>query len=94
MWVRRAYRATREGLPFAADMFRVMGVDTILQRDDFIPAIDFSSPGEWRYNSTTLTHDLLHRVVGVFPGAPRMVHCASTISAARCRSFTALRIRS
>ncbi|MBV8530998.1 MAG: DUF3367 domain-containing protein [Candidatus Eremiobacteraeota bacterium] len=67
VWVRRAYRATREGLPFGADMFRVMGVDTILQRDDFIPAIDFSSPGEWRYNSTTLTHDLLHRVIGASP---------------------------
>ena len=62
VWVRRAYRATREGLPFASDMFRVLGVDTILQRDDFIPAIDFSSPGEWRFNTTTLTHDLLHRV--------------------------------
>jgi hypothetical protein len=67
LWVRRAYRATREGLPFAADMFRVMGVDTILQRDDFIPAIDFSSPGEWRFNSTTLTHDLIHRVLGAAP---------------------------
>ncbi|HVN70245.1 MAG TPA: alpha-(1-_3)-arabinofuranosyltransferase family protein [Candidatus Binatia bacterium] len=67
MWVRRAYRATREGLPFASDLFRVMGVDTILQRDDFIPAIDFSSPGEWRFNTTTLTHDLLHRVLRVTP---------------------------
>ncbi|MGC1382110.1 MAG: alpha-(1-_3)-arabinofuranosyltransferase family protein, partial [Candidatus Baltobacteraceae bacterium] len=66
-WVRRAYRATREGLPFAADMLRVLGVDTILQRDDFIPAIDFSSPGEWRFNTTTLTHDILHRVVGATP---------------------------
>ena len=44
VWVRRAYRAAREGLPFAADMFRVLGVDTFLQRDDFIPVIDFSSP--------------------------------------------------
>ncbi|HEY1867239.1 MAG TPA: hypothetical protein VGG70_03025, partial [Candidatus Cybelea sp.] len=70
MWVRRAYRATREGLGFSADMFRAMGVDTILERDDFIPAIDFSSPGEWRFNSTTLTHDLLQRVVG---GAPSRV---------------------
>jgi hypothetical protein len=67
MWVRRAYRATREGLDFSADMFRTMGVDTILERDDFIPAIDFSSPGEWRFNSTTLTHDLLQRVVGAAP---------------------------
>ena len=67
VWVRRAYRATREGLPFASDMFRVLGVDTILQRDDFIPAIDFSSPGEWRFNTTTLTHDLLHRVVKATP---------------------------
>lgn len=66
-WVRRAYRATREGLPFSADMFRVLGVDTFLQRDDFIPAIDFSSPGESRYNTTTLTHDLLTRVVGATP---------------------------
>ena len=64
LWVRRAYRATREGLPFAASMFRVLGVDTFLQRDDFIPVIDFSSPDESRYNSTTLTHDLLHRVIG------------------------------
>jgi hypothetical protein len=63
-WVRRAYRATREGLPFAADMYRVLGVNTILQRDDFLPVIDFSSPEEWRFNSTTLTHDLLHRVLG------------------------------
>lgn len=67
MWVRRAYRATREGLDFSADMFRAMGVDTVLERDDFIPAIDFSSPGEWRFNSTTLTHDLLHRIVGAAP---------------------------
>jgi len=67
LWVRRAYRATREGLPFAADMLRVLGVDTILQRDDFLPVIDFSSPGEWRFNSTTLTHDLLRRVVGASP---------------------------
>jgi hypothetical protein len=67
MWVRRAYRATREGLDFSADMFRTMGVDTILERDDFIPAIDFSSPGEWRFNSTTLTHDLLQRIVGAAP---------------------------
>jgi hypothetical protein len=67
VWVRRAYRAAREGLPFAADMLRVLGVDTILQRDDFIPVIDFSSPGESRFNTTTLTHDLLHRVVGASP---------------------------
>jgi hypothetical protein len=67
LWVRRAYRATREGLPFAADMFRALGVDTIEQRDDFIPAIDFSSPGEWRFNTTTLTHDLVHRVLGATP---------------------------
>lgn len=66
-WVRRAYRATREGLPFAADMFRVLGVNTFLQRDDFIPVIDFSSPDEWKFNSTTLTHDLLHRVLGATP---------------------------
>jgi Alpha-(1->3)-arabinofuranosyltransferase len=66
-WVRRAYRATREGLPFAADMYRVLGVNTILQRDDFLPVIDFSSPDEWKYNSTTLTHDLLHRVLGATP---------------------------
>jgi hypothetical protein len=68
VWVRRAYRATREGLPFAADMLRVLGVDTILQRDDFIPVIDFSSPGESRFNTTTLTHDLVHRVIGASPG--------------------------
>jgi len=67
VWVRRSYRAAREGLPFAADMLRVLGVDTILQRDDFVPAIDFSSPGEWRFNTTTLTHDLLHRIVGASP---------------------------
>jgi hypothetical protein len=66
-WVRRAYRATREGLPFAADMFRVLGVNTFLQRDDFLPVIDFSSPDEWKFNSTTLTHDLLHRVLGATP---------------------------
>jgi hypothetical protein len=78
MWVRRAYRATREGLSFSANMFRAMGVDTILQRDDFIPAIDFSSPGEWRFNSATLTHDLLHRVIGATPvrtdGPLRLYH--------------------
>ncbi len=67
VWVRRAYRGTREGQPFAADMFRVLGVDTFLQRDDFIPVIDFSSPDEWRFNTTTLTHDLLHRVLGAVP---------------------------
>ena len=67
LWVRRAYRGTREGLPFAADMFRVLGVDTFLQRDDFIPVIDFSSPDESRFNTTTLTHDLLHRVLGAVP---------------------------
>ncbi|HEY2475442.1 MAG TPA: alpha-(1-_3)-arabinofuranosyltransferase family protein, partial [Candidatus Cybelea sp.] len=66
-WVRRAYRATREGLPFAADMFRVLGVNTFLQRDDFLPVIDFSSPDEWKFNSTTLTHDLLYRVLGATP---------------------------
>ena len=66
-WVRRGYRATREGLPFAGDMYRVLGVDTILQRDDFISTIDFSSPGESRFNTTTLTHDLLHRVLGATP---------------------------
>ncbi len=83
MWVRRAYRATREGLPFSADMYRVMGVDTILQRDDFIPAIDFSSPGEWRFNSTTLTHDLLHRIVGAAPvradGPLRVYHLGGAL---------------
>ncbi len=66
-WVRRAYRATREGLPLAADMYRVLGVNTFLMRDDFLPVIDFSSPEEWRFNSTTLTHDLLHRVLGATP---------------------------
>ncbi len=83
MWVRRAYRAAREGLPFAADLFRVMGVDTILQRDDFIPAIDFSSPGEWRFNSTTLTHDLLRRVIGATPvraeGPLRVYHLSGSL---------------
>ncbi len=83
MWVRRAYRASREGLPFAADMFRVMGVDTILERDDFIPAIDFSSPEESRFNSTTLTHDLLHRVIGAAPqsleGPLRVYHLSGAL---------------
>ncbi|MBV8345503.1 MAG: DUF3367 domain-containing protein [Candidatus Eremiobacteraeota bacterium] len=83
VWVRRSYRAAREGLPFAADMLRVLGVDTILQRDDFIPAIDFSSPGEWRFNTTTLTHDLLHRVVGASPvrsdGPLRVYHLAKAL---------------
>ncbi|HYL28181.1 MAG TPA: hypothetical protein VEW74_10145, partial [Candidatus Nitrosotalea sp.] len=83
MWVRRAYRATREGLSFSANMFRVMGVNTVLQRDDFIPAIDFSSPGEWRFNSTTLTHDLLHRVIGAAPvrseGPLRVYHLSGAL---------------
>jgi Alpha-(1->3)-arabinofuranosyltransferase len=83
LWVRRAYRATREGLPFSADMFRAMGVDTILQRDDFIPAIDFSSPGESSFNSTTLTHDLLHRVIGASPvrsdGPLRVYHLGNAL---------------
>jgi hypothetical protein len=83
MWVRRAYRATREGLPFSADLFRAMGVDTILQRDDFIPAIDFSSPGEWRFNSTTLTHDLLNRVIRAAPvrseGPLRVYHIGGAL---------------
>ncbi len=83
VWVRRSYRAAREGLPFAADMLRVLGVDTILQRDDFIPAIDFSSPGEWRFNTTTLTHDLLHRVVGATPvrsdGPLRVYHLSGAL---------------
>ncbi len=83
IWVRRAYRASREGLPFATDMLRVMGVDTILQRDDFIPAIDFSSPGEWRFNSTTLTHDLLHRVIRATPvrsdGPLRVYHVSGAL---------------
>jgi hypothetical protein len=82
-WVRRAYRATREGLSFSANMLRVMGVDTILQRDDFIPAIDFSSPGEWRFNSATLTHDLLHRVVAATPvrsdGPLRVYHVSGAL---------------
>ncbi len=83
VWERRTYRATREGLPFAADMLRVLGVDTILQRDDFIPVIDFSSPGEWRFNTTTLTHDLVHRVVGAsqvrFDGPLRVYHLNGTL---------------
>ncbi len=83
VWVRRGYRAAREGLPFAADMLRVLGVDTILQRDDFIPAIDFSSPGEWRFNTTTLTHDLLHRVIGATParsdGPLRVYHLGGAL---------------
>lgn len=83
VWVRRAYRATREGLPFAADMFRVLGVDTFLQRDDFIPVIDFSSPDESRYNSTTLTHDELHRVLGATPvrsdGPLRLYHIGGAL---------------
>jgi hypothetical protein len=83
VWVRRSYRAAREGLPLATDMLRVLGVDTILQRDDFIPAIDFSSPGEWRFNTTTLTHDLLHRVIGASPvradGPLRVYHVAGAL---------------
>jgi hypothetical protein len=83
VWVRRTYRAMREGLPFAADMLRVLNVDTILQRDDFISAIDFSSPGEWRFNTTTLTHDLIHRVLGASPvrsdGPLRVYHVAGAL---------------
>ncbi len=83
MWVRRAYRAVREGLPFSPEMYRALGVDTILQRDDFIPAIDFSSPGEWRFNSTTLTHDLLHRVLHADPvradGPLRVYHLGGAL---------------
>ena len=78
VWVRRAYRAMREGLPFAADMFRVLGVDTFLERDDFIPVIDFSSPGEARFNSITLTHDLLHRVLVRRRSAPT-ARCAPIV---------------
>ena len=88
IWVRRAYRAVREGLPFSANLFRTMGVDTILQRDDFIPAIDFSSPGEWRFNSTTLTHDLLTACLRPRRCAP-MDRYASIIYAAPCRSSMA-----
>ncbi|MBV8196624.1 MAG: hypothetical protein JO263_00695 [Candidatus Eremiobacteraeota bacterium] len=83
VWERRTYRAAREGLPFATDMLRVLGVDTILQRDDFIPVIDFSSPGEWRFNTTTLTHDLVHRVVGASQvssdGPLRVYHINGTL---------------
>lgn len=83
VWVRRAYRATREGMPSAADMFRVLGVDTFLQRDDFIPVIDFSSQDASHYNSTTLTHDLLHRVLGATPvrsdGPLRLYHLAGAL---------------
>jgi hypothetical protein len=83
VWVRRAYRAAREGLPFSADMLRVMGVDTIMQRADFIPATDFSSPGEWRFNSTTLTHDLIVRVIGATPvdsdGPVRIYHLGGAL---------------
>jgi hypothetical protein len=83
IWVRRAYRAAREGLPVSADLFRVIGVDTVLQRDDFIPAIDFSSPDEARFNSTTLTHDLLRRVIGAAPvradGPLRVYHLSGAL---------------
>ncbi|MBV9234185.1 MAG: hypothetical protein JO030_09090, partial [Candidatus Eremiobacteraeota bacterium] len=83
VWERRTYRAMREGLPFATDMLRVLGVDTILQRDDFIPVIDFSSPGEWRFNTTTLTHDLVHRVIRARPvrsdGPLRVYHVDGTL---------------
>jgi hypothetical protein len=83
VWVRRAYRAAREGMPFAADMFRVLGVDTFLQRDDFIPVIDFSSMDSGHYNSTTLTHDILHRVLGATPvradGPLRVYHLTGAL---------------
>lgn len=83
VWEKRTYRAAREGLPFATDMLRVLGVDTILQRDDFIPVIDFSSPGESRFNTTTLTHDLLHRVIGASQvrsdGPLRVYHVNGTL---------------
>lgn len=82
-WIRGAYRATRQGMPLAIDMFRVLNVDTILQRDDFIPAIDFSFPEYWVPNSTTLTHDLLHRVLHAQPvrsdGPLRVYHLAGAL---------------
>jgi hypothetical protein len=82
-WIRGAYRATRYAMPLAADMFRVLNVDTILQRDDFIPAIDFSFSDYWVPNNTTLTHDLLHRVLGAQPvrafGPLRVYHLAGAL---------------
>jgi hypothetical protein len=82
-WIRGAYRATRYAMPLAADMFRVLNVDTILQRDDFVPAIDFSFPDYWVPNNTTLTHDLLHRVLGAQPvrsyGPLRVYHLAGAL---------------
>ncbi len=82
-WIRGAYRATREAMPLAIDMFRVLNVDTILQRDDFIPAIDFSFPEYWVPNSTTLTHDLLRRVLRAQPvrsdGPLRVYHLAGAL---------------
>ncbi len=82
-WIRGAYRATREAMPLAVDMFRVLNVDTILQRDDFISAIDFSFPELWVPNSTTLTHDLLRRVLGARPvrsyGPLRVYHLAGAL---------------
>ncbi len=62
-WLRGAYHTMREGLPEGADMLRVLGVDTILQRDDFISGIDFSFPGRYIFNDTSLTHDLIDRVL-------------------------------
>lgn len=68
-WLRRAYRYVRRGDPEAANFFRMLGVDTILQRDDFISVEDYAFPDEVTQTRATLAHDLVTRVLGARPSA-------------------------
>ena len=65
----RAYKLARSGDPRAADIFRAISVDAVLQRDDYRSLMDFAFVGSWVPTDTSLAHDLLTRIVGARPEA-------------------------
>lgn len=64
-WLRLAYRRARQGDSRATDLFRLISVSEILQRDDFRSDQDFAFPGQIVTSNATISHDILTRVMGL-----------------------------
>ncbi|MGZ3576754.1 MAG: hypothetical protein ACXVA3_15910 [Vulcanimicrobiaceae bacterium] len=62
-WLRFAYQRVREGDPSALAAFKTLSVSTVLQRDDFRSDIDFAFPTLGVSANTTLSHDMISRIL-------------------------------
>ena len=67
LWLTRAFHSAREGDPRARDMFRLLGAERLVARDDFRSESDFAYVGEGVQTDTTQAHDIATSVLDAVP---------------------------